>query len=119
MVHDALVMDLLVTNYEESLLPSWHGLRSKLKVIVAERDRAVARKRRSFGRKEKREITCGSWFLACDWTLVCLLDRRKDQRTPLPAMREPRLSWWLRTAMRLTSLERRVRFGGFFTIGSH
>jgi FkbM family methyltransferase len=42
MVHDALVTDLLVTNYEERLLPPLHGLRSKLKMIVAERDSAVA-----------------------------------------------------------------------------
>jgi hypothetical protein len=66
---DALVTDLLVTNYEERLLPSWHGLRSKLKVIVAERDRTVAERDGALAEKknEKLPVDLGSWHATGRW----------------------------------------------------
>jgi hypothetical protein len=44
MVEDHLCTDLLVTNFAERLALSPSGLRSKLNIVVAERDAAVAQK---------------------------------------------------------------------------
>jgi len=82
MVHDALITDLVVTNYEESLLPSWHGLRSKLKVIVAERDRAVAERDGALAEKKngKLPVDLGSWHATGRWFASLTAARIRERR---------------------------------------